>query len=335
MLFVSPRFLFPADSGGKIRTSQILRGMKGGSFGITLLSPAPEGAAERYRIELQRVADRFLWWPEARRNRFYPLTRLRHLFSRYPISTYADRSRDGSHLVRSELSRRTDVTVFDFAHSGVLAPNRFVVPSVMFTHNVEAEIFERHVAVAENPLKKTIWRNQHRKMETFEREVLARFDGIVAVSERDGEAIRQRYGAQRIRVIRTGVDLDFFGYLPPGDGVKVVFTGAMDWMANIDGIEYLMDEIWPAISLRAPQARMVVVGRNPAPALERRAEASRPDWCFAGLVDDIRPYVHGASVYLATPPPAEPVHQLRNPAQRNPHGALLPGHPLRRPAQPS
>jgi len=41
MLFVSTRYLFPVDSGGKIRTTQILRGLKGGRYSATLVSPAP------------------------------------------------------------------------------------------------------------------------------------------------------------------------------------------------------------------------------------------------------------------------------------------------------
>ena len=41
LLFISPRFLFPMDQGGKIRTGNILRGMKGGAFEVTLASPAP------------------------------------------------------------------------------------------------------------------------------------------------------------------------------------------------------------------------------------------------------------------------------------------------------
>ena len=39
LAFVSPLFLFPADAGGKIRTTNILRGLKG-AFDVTLLSPA-------------------------------------------------------------------------------------------------------------------------------------------------------------------------------------------------------------------------------------------------------------------------------------------------------
>ncbi len=54
LLFVSPRFLFPVDSGGKIRTTQVLRGMKGGRFRIKLMSPATPELAARHHADLAR-----------------------------------------------------------------------------------------------------------------------------------------------------------------------------------------------------------------------------------------------------------------------------------------
>ena len=62
LLFVSTRFLFPVDSGGKIRTTQILRGLKGGKYRIVLASPSTPGEEQRYAGELQRVCDDFIAW---------------------------------------------------------------------------------------------------------------------------------------------------------------------------------------------------------------------------------------------------------------------------------
>lgn len=58
LLFVSPQFLFPLDAGGKIRTTNILRHMKGGAFEIELISPAAPGEAERHADELKAICDR-------------------------------------------------------------------------------------------------------------------------------------------------------------------------------------------------------------------------------------------------------------------------------------
>ncbi|MDP6344973.1 MAG: hypothetical protein QF491_15655, partial [Alphaproteobacteria bacterium] len=78
LLFIAPWFLFPTDAGGKIRSTDILRGMKGGAFDIELASPAPADHAGHAKA-LAAVADRFRPWPERHRGPLFPLARLRHL----------------------------------------------------------------------------------------------------------------------------------------------------------------------------------------------------------------------------------------------------------------
>ncbi|MDS4059853.1 MAG: glycosyltransferase [Candidatus Contendobacter sp.] len=296
LLFVSPRFLFPTDQGGKIRTTQILRGMKGGRFDLTLASPAPAGAEQRFAAELHQVCDRFVCWPQVDGRRFF--SRLRYLAASQPVSVASDRSAAGIRMVWEELAQQPDVTVFDFLHSVVMAPEAIPCPAVLFTHNVEAEIFDRHARVAADPIKKIVWRSQHRKMDAFERAAVPRFDTVVAVSERDAMTFASMAGVRQVATIATGVDLDFFSFTPPGDEENVVFTGAMDWLANVDGLEFFMREVWPLLAERHPQARMTVVGRNPAPALVERARSRGLPWAFTGFVDDIRPHVRGAAAYV-------------------------------------
>ena len=167
LLFVSPRYLFPADSGGKIRTTSVLRGMKGGSFEITLASPLPVDAGTRDPSELNDVCDRFAGWPAAVRSGFFRWTRLRYLASKLPVAVATDASEAGRRAVAGEIGRGADIVVVDFPHAAVLAPPPYPCPSVMFTHNVEAEIFHRHAQIAQNPLKRAIWRNQAGKMERY------------------------------------------------------------------------------------------------------------------------------------------------------------------------
>ena len=297
LLFVSPRFLFPADSGGKIRTSQILKGMKGGAFEITLISPEPGAGTGRFREQLDAVADRFVGWPEHERGPWFPVTRLRHIFSHLPIPVITDRNCAGARMVDKELAKEPDVVVFDFPHSAVLAPDAIRVPSVMFTHNIEAEIFRRHAEVTTHPVNKSIWRNQLRKMERYEKATLQRFDSVVAVSERDGRYFREQYALANVAVIRTGVDLEYFSYsLPPETG-GVVFTGSMDWFANVDAIEFLMDEVWPEAVRREPGLTLDVVGRSPPAPLVAKARTAAGRVNFTGYVDDVRPYVRQACAY--------------------------------------
>ena len=60
--FISPVFLFPNDSGGKIRTTNILRGLKGGRFSVTLLGPATPLQQQAHAAEIESVCDEFIAW---------------------------------------------------------------------------------------------------------------------------------------------------------------------------------------------------------------------------------------------------------------------------------
>ncbi len=291
LVFVSPRFLFPADSGGAIRTTEILRNMRGGKFRIRLLSPAADDQEKRYAAQLASIADQWQCWPAPQRTaRRWPL-----LASSLPLSIASDRSAAGVQLVKEAFAQGPQVAVFDFLHSAVLAPSPREVPAVLFTHNVEAEIVERHSLHASRWWTKLMWRNQLGKMRRFERDALRRFDRVVAVSARDAEHFRQNYAVDQVDVIPTGVNLDYFHYAPSEPNNRIVFTGSMDWLANIDAIRWFRANIWPQIKAQHPAATMTVVGRNPPPDLSR---AALPGWIMTGRVDDIRPHVHGAAVYV-------------------------------------
>jgi glycosyltransferase involved in cell wall biosynthesis len=163
---------------------------------------------------------------------------------------------------------------------------------------VEAEIFARHRDVGRNPVKRAIWENQRAKMARFERAAMVRADAVVAVSDRDAAALRSAYGARNVRVIPTGVDLDFFQYRSPSAAPQVVFTGSMDWMANIDGIEFLLRDVWPMVQSAVPSARMTVVGRAPPPALVEEARRRGYSWTFTGWVPETRPWVWDSAAFV-------------------------------------
>lgn len=296
LLFVSTRFLFPVDSGGKIRTTQVLRGLKSGKFRVVLVSPATEALVARYQNEISQVCDEFHWWPAPSRGPLFHYTRMRFLPGALPIPVRTDRHPKGLTTVAGLLAKRPSIAVFDFAHAAVLAPPEIHCASLMFTHNVEAEIFKRHVEVAENPLTRMIWNNQYHKMLAFEKRSLQIFDVVVAVSDRDGEQCEQDYAIEKPYVIPTGVDLDFFAYSPPERDRDVVFCGSMDWMANQEAVSFFMDKIWDEVIDRVPDARMTIVGRAPPDSLVQEAKRRDLNWQFTGFVDDVRSHMQGAAV---------------------------------------
>ncbi len=300
LVFVSPRYLLPADQGGKIRTGQILRGLKGGRFDVALLSPAPAGAPARDAAALAEMCDHFESWPETPRSPLHAYTRMAKIVSRLPIPVESVRSRASEATIAAALARRPDLAVIDFTHAAALVPERLPMASVLFTHNVEAEIFQRHLKVATNPIVRAVWRDQFAKMRRFEQDAVRRFDTVIAVSERDGAQIEAEYGV-RCAVIPTGADLDALRFDPPPAGnanSTIVFTATMDSFANIDGMRWFMEAVWPRIVAARPAARLTVVGRNPNASLVQAAAQRGVAWTFTGYVKEIAPYVHEAAAYI-------------------------------------
>ncbi len=180
-------------------------------------------------------------------------------------------------------------------------PARVPCPSILFTHNVEAEIWRRHAETATNPISRRLLGQQWRRMLRFERDGLARFDLVLAVSEADGQTFERLYpGALRapVHVVQTGVDTRYFA---PADAPAVrrahlVFTGSMDWLPNEDGMLYFVREILPRIRREEPDATLSIIGRAPTPAVRRLAEEAGVD--VTGRVDDVRPHIAAGAVYV-------------------------------------
>jgi sugar transferase (PEP-CTERM/EpsH1 system associated) len=109
--------------------------------------------------------------------------------------------------------------------------------------------------------------------------------------------------AEHVHALGNGVDLDYFdgqraypNPYPPG-GPVLVFTGMMDYRANVDAVCWFADMVLPEIRARHADVRFAIVGAKPDQKVKRLAE--RPGIIVTGRVEDVRPYVAHANVAVA------------------------------------
>ena len=107
------------------------------------------------------------------------------------------------------------------------------------------------------------------------------------------------YGASLVREIPTGVDTDYFcpSRSVEQDPYHLVFSGSMDWLPNDDAMKYFCREILPRIRASLPRVTLTIVGRNPFPGVEALGR-EHPFIRVTGRVEDVRPYIERASVYV-------------------------------------
>ncbi len=140
---------------------------------------------------------------------------------------------------------------------------------------------------------------QWRRLVKFERGICLAADHVLAVSEADAGLLRRLVGGIRVTVVPNGIYVDSYQISAEsaGDGKTLVFTGKMDYRPNVDAALWMAEAILPKIQASEPNVRLFIVGQRPHPRLDRLR--GRGDVVITGWVEDIRPYLYRATVYVA------------------------------------
>ncbi|HKP86951.1 MAG TPA: glycosyltransferase family 4 protein [Blastocatellia bacterium] len=295
ILWVKGGKLIPVDTGGKIRSYNLLRQLAR-RHEVTLLSYYDGPKDSSYESEIVCHFSRAVAVPSGRADSS-AIDYLKHLFSHAPYAVTKFTSARATALIREWMAeRRFDVAVCDFLSASLNFPEELSLPTVLFQHNVESVLWRRQADYEPNPIKRMAFKLEAAKMIRYEQRAVNRFDHVIAVSENDRENMARMTEKSRISIVPTGVDLEAYRRQPGGDANEpvVVFTGSMDWEANIDGVEYFCAEIWPRVLRAVPGARFRIVGRNPHPRILSLASDSIE---VTGTVPSVIDYMRDAAAF--------------------------------------
>ncbi|MGH9752414.1 MAG: glycosyltransferase family 4 protein [Blastocatellia bacterium] len=300
ILWVKAGKLLPVDTGGKIRSYNILRKLAG-RHEVTFLSYYGGRRDEAYEREicerLPRTHVIYTATPDSTTFKRALLYLLR-LPSRAPFGVSKFVSREARRLLAQWLNEgRFDVAVCDFLSASLNFPKKSDTPVALFQHNVESILWKRQAEYETNPIKRIAFKLEAAKMLRYERAAVDRFDHVIAVSEGDRDRMRTMTDPSRISVAPTGVDLAQFRAAAGESATEpiVMFVGSMDWEANIDGVTYFRREIWPQVKRAAPEARLRIVGRNPDQRVKRLAS---DDVEVTGSVPSVIEHMRQAAVVV-------------------------------------
>jgi len=322
ILFLTPQFPYPPHKGTTLRNYHLIGGLAA-SHEIDLLTFI-ESEGELHRSALLSTLCR----------RVDGVTAPRRGLARRLADTFLSRWPDmglrlWSQAFALKLAARLADTDYDIVQVEGIEMARYVLPAhhsppatrhpllVFDDHNCEYLLQQR---ACETDIKiPSRWTGaaysfvQWRKLRTFESAICRAADHVVAVSDADAAALQRLVPSLTPTVIPNGIDVASYTPSPSptplplsksgqggGQGVGedqlLVFSGTMDFRPNVDAALWFALEVLPLIQQGEPGAHFVIVGQKP----HRRLDVlrGRTDVVLTGTVEDTRPYIAGAAIYV-------------------------------------
>lgn len=168
---------------------------------------------------------------------------------------------------------------------------------VMRSHNVEHEIWERISANVRFYPKRWYLRHLTEQLRAYEQAQLNQYDLLLPITKRDHQRFRQMGLRGDSHVLPIGLDTpasggSFESYRRP---LSLHFIGSLDWMPNLEGLRWFLNDVWPDIHRRFPEVEFHIAGRNMPPEI---SELAMKRVVIHGEVEDARQFVAEHSVSI-------------------------------------
>ena len=314
ILFLTTDFVWPADSGGRVRTLSQLRVLSSlpEVTSIRLFSVYESEIPQAHRDALVREVPKL----ELAEPVFHPIHLFRHP-RHVPRVAWLRLARGVPYLagkwdsptVRDAIARELASGDHDViwlnglgvAHYLPLIHERAPLARVVLDqHNVESDRFLQF-AQRSRGLKRLVASAEWRAARRFERDALRRVDAVGAISEDDANAYRAFAGveARTVRQVLAPLPWKESTHGP----ARFCWIGSLSWGPNAQGLDWFCARVWPIVRARLPQATCDIVGSglplDPSGVPMPRAEWQVPGVTTLGRVEDLAPVYARATVMVA------------------------------------
>ena len=277
ILILTPRLPWPPLDGGRVAMSRLAQSLanEGAEVEVLSLNPRKHRGTAQGPVPVRAV--------EIDTSRLIgPM--FRALFSRMPFIVARFFSREFERAVE-EAVRRFRPNVVQIESPFLLPYAPAGVPVVLRSLNVEFRIWEG--------LKLPLIASSLRRYET---RMLNEVDAIVPISEEDAADFRSLGATKPIQVVPCGVVLPPDSRLPAPSS-RIGFIGSLDYRPNQDAVTWIVEELWPRIVARVPEAKLAIAGSSPPDWLRHKVEERGIE--FQPNVPDPNAFVQSLAVVLA------------------------------------
>ena len=166
---------------------------------------------------------------------------------------------------------------------------------VLRSHNVEFEIWQRRSATCKNPLKKAYLSLLTTRLKKYEIDHMNKYDAIACITTRDMEMQKELGRAVPMTDIPVGVDEIKDAIVEIADPVSLFHLGSMDWMPNLEAIEWFLNDVWEDVKKAIPEIKLNLAGKSMPQWLLNTTD---PNMETMGHIKDARQYMNNNGIMI-------------------------------------
>lgn len=169
---------------------------------------------------------------------------------------------------------------------------------VLRAHNVEHKIWGRFLMQQKSPIYRLVLRRMARQLHDFEYKVFEQIDGFLAISEPDCQFFKKNFPPVKGIVIPAGIDIEQYEMDEeriPSDSPKLFHIGSMNWMPNIEGLDWFFNEVWGKILAQFPDLTFTIAGRGIPKEWHQR---NIPNLIIEGEVSDAKKFIESKDIMV-------------------------------------
>lgn len=164
---------------------------------------------------------------------------------------------------------------------------------VLRSHNLEHQIWERHLVNEKNFIKRIYLTLQNNRLKSFEINAFNTVDAIVTITDEDKKTISSISTNKPLYTCLTGVNLNNYKTIRHPKYLNTLFHFAsMDWMPNVEAVNWFMDHVWPRVVKQKPDVKLVLAGRGMPDQLKSLQEVNQNITIINDVKDSSEFYNH-------------------------------------------
>jgi sugar transferase (PEP-CTERM/EpsH1 system associated) len=174
------------------------------------------------------------------------------------------------------------------------------VPVVMDFVDIDSAKWAQYARSSSPPVS-WLFAREARELARYEEEWAAASSATIVTTRQEASLLHGE-GASRVAVVGNGVEIPAENKAALPEEIRelqpyALFVGTMDYLPNVDAVEYFAEEILPRVRERHPEMGFVIVGRDPVRRV--RNLASKPGIVVTGTVPEVESYLTGSTAVVA------------------------------------